>query len=270
MSKSNDAPVRPQVNLLPPEIRSRRMLRVVQRWMGISVVVVALVVAGGVYFAGTQVDDAKTELDDAQAETARLQTQLGEYGDVPIVLGRLDDAYAAQIIGMAADVEFEPIMGAFASIAPQAVTYNEIYISPLPPEGSEDSSEVSAGQLSATAQADAEGDGADPATAEELRNAPLFQIVFVGRAEQMPDTAAWLRALSSVPTFSDPYFTSAPITEHLGDVFYQFNASVTVTREALSGRFMVPPGYEPEESAATDGAGGDASADDTTDSTEEG
>ena len=53
----------------------------------------------------------------------------------------------------------------------------------------------------------------------------------------MPDTAAWLDALSTVPGFVDAWFSSATIGDQDGTTVYTVNATVQLDNTAFAHRF---------------------------------
>lgn len=223
------APVRPQVNLLPPEVRSKRALSVAKRWMAITVVLSLLAALGLVAYATLEVRTAEKELATAQAETIALLKEQAEYADVPVILGSLADAEDAQVIAMETDILWQPFLDALAAVAPQPVSFEEIGVtapSPMVP--------------------------LEPATnvLDYLVEDRVAEVRVVGRATEMPDTADWMRAMESIPGLSDVYFYSAPVVEKEELIFYEFTVTAQVRESALSNRWA-----DADDEAAADEEG---------------
>src|SRR5205823_14339214 len=71
--------VLPRVNLLPPEIEERRRARKIQAGLGAAVALSVVGVAAGYLMAHSSASHAKSQLADAQAQTATLQAQVSQY-----------------------------------------------------------------------------------------------------------------------------------------------------------------------------------------------
>lgn len=206
-------PTQPQVNLLPPEVRAARGLKVVQRWLGL-VVVIALGVAAGVVFLGTLAQrDADAKLADAQAETRDLMTERERYAEVPLVLGRLDTIKTARTIAMSTDVAWPAYLSAIAATAPPGVSIDVMAMTATTP------------MVVPNLPIDA------------LQAINVGTITFTAKSLTVPDTQAWVMALATVPGFADPWFSSATITEIEGTPFYTVTATVQINEQAYTHRY---------------------------------
>lgn len=212
----------PQVNLLPPEVTAGRRLKVIKRWLGIALVLVLVVCAGGFAYAKLVESKAQADLADAQAETQRLQAEQQKYAEVPRVLGALDDTKIVRAIGMATDVDWWAYYSAITAALPPNVSIDSLVVT-------------------STTALDPAAAPANPLQAESVG-----RIDFVGRSLTVPDTAAWLDALDAVPGFSDAWTSAANVTENAdGTVFYNVTVGVQVTAAAYSHRFdIAEPGQE--------------------------
>jgi hypothetical protein len=73
-------------------------------------------------------------------------------------------------------------------------------------------------------------------------------ISFTAQSATLFDTEAWLRALTTVPGFADPWFSAATLTETEGAIYYAVTATVQVNEQAYALRFpAVLPGAEEAE-----------------------
>ena len=120
-SQAAMAPLLPQVNLLPPEIRAARGLTRVKRWLALVVLLALLVAAGLVLLAMMAQQSADAELAVQQQETERLMSEQARYTEVPVVLGALDRARTAREVGMSTEILWRPYLNAIAATAPEGV-----------------------------------------------------------------------------------------------------------------------------------------------------
>jgi hypothetical protein len=202
-----------QVNLLPPEVRAARGLKKTKQWLLISLVVTLLVAVGGWGLALISSVSAATDLVQAQDETTRLQTEQAKYAEVPQVLGALEQTKTSRTVGMSTEVQWKPYLDALSAVLPANVSIDNFQFT-----------------------------GATPVVPPTLPSNPLQdpsvgQILFTVRASVIPDTAAWIDAMNSVPGFSDAFVSSAAVTEDDTGIYYNMSGSVQVTDVAYSHRF---------------------------------
>lgn len=212
-----------QVNLLPPEVRAARGLRVVKRWLGISLGLVVLALGGLFVFSVFSLGVAQTELEAAQADTTRLRNEEAKYAEVPQVLQALKDTTTARALGMSTEVLWKPYIDAMAATQPADVAWETI---------------TYAGATPMLAPA---------APVSPLNEPALGTLQFSGKAATAPDTAAWIDALNAVPGFSDAWVTTAALETEDGLAFYQVDASVQVLDSARALRFIETAEAEEED-----------------------
>ncbi|MEZ0449650.1 fimbrial assembly protein [Cellulomonas sp. ICMP 17802] len=208
----------PQVNLLPPEVRAARGLRATKRWLVISLIVTVVACVGGFGLALISGASAAGELVDAQDATARLQAEEAKYAEVPQVLGALNEAERGRTLGMSTDVDWKKYIDALAAVLPANVsidTMNVVQATPMTP-------------------------AAPPA--DSLQGPSIGQIQYSARTSTIPDTAAWIDALNSVPGFADAWVSSTAITEDEHGIYYQVTGTVQVTDAAYTHRFDATDG----------------------------
>ena len=205
---------RAQVNLLPPDVRAARGLRVLRRRL-LGVVVLAIVAAGLVQaLVLAQAADARAELEAARQETARLQAEQTQYAEVPVVLDRLAATKDARELVMSTEVLWKSYYDAITTVLPEGVSVDAL-----------------------TGTVPSVMTGA-PSAGGPLQDPFVGQITFVGRSLALPDPAAWLDALDSVPGLGDAWASSATLTAaEDGTVYYAVNVTVQVRETAFAGRF---------------------------------
>ncbi|KRD45103.1 fimbrial assembly protein [Cellulomonas sp. Root930] len=203
----------PQVNLLPPEVRAARGLRATKRWLVISLVVTLAVCVGAYGLALVTGATAAADLANAQNETARLQTEQAKYAEVPQVLGMLDQTKSARQTGMSTDVQWKSYIDAIQAVLPVDVSLETYAVTVATPMA-------------------AAGLPTDP-----LQAPSVGQIQFTGRSSNIPDAAAWIDALNSVPGFADAAVSSVVVTGDDGGDYYTTTSTVQVLDTAYSHRF---------------------------------
>ena len=202
----------PQVNLLPPEVRASRALRVVKRWLAIVLVVAILASAGVVAFAILAQRGADRELADAGLRTEQLNAERSKYADVPLVLAAVDATKLARTRGTSTEVIWTPYLQAIAATAPAGVSVSNIsVVSPWP-------------AVTGTT------------TGSPFAAPGVGTITFTARSLTVPDTAAWLDGLETVPGFADAWFSDATRSTD-AVTFYEVSGTVQLTEQAWALRF---------------------------------
>lgn len=210
-------PARQGVNLIPASIHAAEEFGALRRRLVaglIALVVVLAVVAGGTLVWGGQ---AQSELDLAEAETQRLQTEIAGYADITGITSAITDTEAAIRSGMGTEVRW---IGLITQIE-----------AALPGDG-----EVTA----FTAQGLSPLDTAPISAADPLGRDGIGSITFTMKLSTLPDTAAWLEALNGIPGFMDATFSSATLSADDPDQpdFYTVSSSVQVNVLALSRAYL--------------------------------
>ncbi|WP_199721559.1 PilN domain-containing protein [Cellulomonas rhizosphaerae] len=231
----------PQVNLLPPEVWAARGLRRTKRMLAFVLLGTLALCALAWMFSLFDAGQAQSDLDAAEADTARVQAQLHDpkYAEVPLVLGALDANRTALPMAMATDVDWSAYVNAIAAVLPEGASIDAFTVTYATPMS---------GPVDPT----------DP-----LQGPSLGQIAFTGRSVTVPDTAAWLKALNSVPGFEDAWLDSAAVTgdEDNGE-YYAFSSTVQVSDEALTHRFDPKDATAKTDDKATDKSATDESTED--------
>lgn len=213
VSANVGAPALPQVNLLPPEVKAARTLVHLKQWLGLSLVILVIVAAlgyGGALLTRMAADSENT---DAKAEATQLRTEEAKYAEVPKVVSALRRAEQARTAGMAPEVLWKGYIDAIAAVLPPNVSITNFAVT---------------GQGAAMTPAAAP----DPTTLSGVGS-----ITFTATARALPDSAAWLDALDSVPGL----YGATMSTETLGSVgtvdAYTVSTTVQINSTAFANRF---------------------------------
>lgn len=203
----------PQVNLLPSEVTAGRRLQSIKKLLVLALMVVLLLVmlgyAGATWLAGRAAEDLAT----VQADTTRLQTEKQQYAEVPQTLSAIAAAESARQQAMATEILWPDYLEAMRAVTPTGVSYETLAVNAGSP------SQPYVG------------------TADGLNEVAIGQITFTARSLTLPDTAAWIDSIETVPGLANPWFSSATLSEEEGVVYYQVAATVDLLPTALSGRF---------------------------------
>lgn len=206
------APLLPQVDLLPAEIRAGRGFARVKRVLA-GVIVLALLSAGGMHLF---VQDRNTRADDhlasAQDTATRLAREKAQYSEVTAILSAINQTQIARTLGMATEVSWRSYLDAITAVLPEDVTITMF--------------EVTNGSPTAPVIA-----GADP-----LSTPGVGTIVFVASSPTLPKASDWLDGLDSIPGFSDPTLQESRVSAVDAEPYYEVTSTIQVGPEALAGR----------------------------------
>lgn len=203
----------PQVNLLPPQVRSARTRRKLQRYLIFGLVLVAVGCVGAVGLTMLEQSDAEQTLAQEQQRTADLQVSIAKYAEVPVVEDALARAHSAEELGMATDVLWTPRIGAIAAVLPNDMKIEAFDIT-MP------------SVLDPTVTSD-----------NPLRPDPTGAISLVLRSTTLPDTAQLMNSLDAIPGYQSSWVQTMTSAEEEGTVFYRVEMSLLVSTDAYSGRF---------------------------------
>ena len=208
----------PQVNLLPPEIGQARRFRQVQAGLAGAVLASLVVAAGFVVAANGQVSTAHDDLNADKAQTTQLQAKTADYAEVPLVFGQVEAARAQLGQAMGQEIRWSYFLNDLSLKIPRHVWLDSMTVTTTAP-----------------------GTAAAP-VAGQYAAVGIGTVEFDGEAYGHNDVAAWLNALARQKGYTQPYFTDSTV-EALGTGHtVKFSSQVTVTDDALSGRYTQKAG----------------------------
>ncbi len=179
-----------------------------------ALVLVVLLCAASWMFARNNKATAADGLAHAQDKTAQLKAEEKKYAEVPLVLGLLDSTTKARALATSTEVLWSPYYQAIAAVLPPGVSVDTLQVTGVSPMA------------------------AAPAATSPLQAASVGQIQFIARSKTLPDTAAWIDALNSVPGLGDAWVSSAAIQgATAADVYYNLTSTVQVRQSAFAHRF---------------------------------
>ncbi|HMO11347.1 MAG TPA: fimbrial assembly protein [Actinotalea sp.] len=219
------APARPQVNLLPPEVNSRRALGKVKVRLVLVLVLVLLASVMSVAYAIWGQITAAADLALKQTEVQRLQGEQAQYAEVPAIKNEISRIEQARTYGMSTEVLWADHVDAIRAVTPQGVTIQALNTDLVYPG----------------IQAPASANPLDPGSAGNIS--------FLARATTLPNIGAWVDALDAIPGLSGAVFSTATITGGVdGLTYYDFSVTIQVDTSAFAERYA-----EPVESAEGSG-----------------
>jgi len=204
----------PRVNLLPPEIVEQRRFRRVQAGLAGALVAALALVAAGYVLATADRARQEEQLRTVQAETTLLQARQAEYAEVPQVFARVAAAEAQLTQAMGQEVRWSFFLDDLSASVP-----DDVWMTKMIMLQTVDSAEPSVPSV-------------NPASLPGVGT-----VTFEGTAFEHVDVSAWLDALARQSGYADPFVTKSEKDVIADDEVVNFVTSVTVTAEALEGRY---------------------------------
>ncbi|AMB57660.1 hypothetical protein AWU67_00940 [Microterricola viridarii] len=213
----------PRVDLLPPEVLRGRAAKATRRRLGVGViasVAVVVLAVGGCFALSVQ---AQAQLLTEQARTSEILAAQGEFVDVTKVKFHLDLAKAAQQVGASTEIAWKDYLTQVQATLPASVMIDTVSIDSATP-------------VALYAQ-----------PTVPLQGERMATVGFTAKSSVLPDVPTWLRALATLPGFSDALPGSVTLDEESG--VYTATITMHINDEAFSHRFAPEL---PAEQAATD------------------
>ncbi len=199
-------PLLPRVNLIPTEISERRRLRRVQAGLGGSAGIAVAIVVVLFLLAASSVSSAKQDLAGARAENTVVQAKVDGLNNVGQTFALVDQAHGLLRDAAGGEILWSSYLTDLSLRIPDSVWLTKVTVSPAATPGG------------------------------------VAQISFEGVGLTHDDVARWLDAIAKERGWSNPYFSKSD-EKFLGShQTYVFSSTVTVTPEALSGRYTKPAG----------------------------
>jgi Tfp pilus assembly protein PilN len=215
----------PRVNLIPAQVALEARTQTAKRVCIGAVAASAVVVAGLFVMANSQVSSAQDQLDAATARSAALAAEATKYADVPRVNSELTAATQQQVAAMGSEVRWSSVLYSLAISTPNGVSLQSF------------SATVNSGAPGAATPANSTGQSSNSI----LGNPGIGSMTITGTATDQPHVASFLDKLTTYNGVVDPFATSVSASSTTGasasDKTVSFNASATITSDALSHRY---------------------------------
>jgi Tfp pilus assembly protein PilN len=213
----------PRVNLLPPEIAEKALMRKVQVGLGTCVLAAVGVVGLLTVSAAHGVSSAQSSVTDASAKGASLQAQTAKYSNVTAVYNQARAAQAQLTTAMGAEVRYSQMMHDLSLVVPSSVWLKNLTYSQTPPSGG-------AAAAATTTTTAATATAAAPV-------GPIGTVSFQGIGFDHDDLALWLEAVAGLKTYTNVYFSNSSETLLGSRKTVNFSSSADITPAAYSGRY---------------------------------
>lgn len=212
------APSIARVNLMPPEIEESRRFRKVQAGLGGAMVAAVAAVAALYVLGQGGVSSAQQRLDAAKAQQQTLLHQQAALQNVSQVYADVASHQAMLSTAMGQEVQWSHYLNDLALRVPDNVWLTNVAITE-------------------------NVDGTQTASTSPLIPSGIGTVTFTGRGFTHDDVAAWLDSLAKEKGYASPYFSSSTEDQNTtGKKLVTFTSTVTLTNDALSGRFTKPAG----------------------------
>ena len=227
-----------RLNLLPGEIRERRLVR--RQRAGIGAALVLLLALLGLWYVQErhQLAEARQEADREQALATRLRahrTRLQPYADLE---GRVAAAERLRTQVYAHEIRFSAVMQDIAEIVPDDVWLTKMTAT------FHAAGDSGAAATAGAANAASGGPEGTPTPGSPGAGSPVASISFEGAGLGHLDVGGFLRALAAGPkkggtkVYVNPYFKVSQKSSEGGEATVTFSATVDLTQAAYSGRFQ--------------------------------
>jgi len=217
----------PRVDLMPPEIRTKRSqlrLRRNLRFALLGVLAVVLVACGGTWALATA---AQTTLAQAQAQQQLMLAQQAKYSDVTKVKDSIALIKAGQVVGDSSEIDWQRYLTDLQRTLPAGVTLSTVTIQSISP-------------IKSFAQ-----------SATPLEGSRIATLQFTATSGSLPSIPAWLDGLKSLPGFVDATPGSVSLSATGG---YTADVVMHINSEALANRFA------PEKADSATSTGSDSAS----------
>lgn len=208
-------------DLTPPELITRRHLRVVRRRVVVGLVVLLVLCGLGYAAAMLRSSDAQAALADEQTRTSALQVESRQYADVTQVQGQiiLSQQQVARL--MAQDVDLGALLGALRAQLPAGMTVDQV------------SATVDVVEPGAAGAAGAAGATATGVTLDSTGATIVGQVTIQGSATSLDELPTFLDRLGAVAGLVAPL----PLTNGSGAAGVRYSLQVAMTDALLTHRY---------------------------------
>jgi outer membrane biogenesis lipoprotein LolB len=218
----------PRVDLMPPEIRTKRsQLRVRRslRLVLVGVFVVVLVACGATWALSAV---AQTSLSAAQAQQQQLVAQQGQYSDVTGVQTSIALIKAGQRVGDSTEIDWQAYLDKLQATLPSGVSLTNVTVDMATPIKAYGTSTV------------------------PLQGDRIATLTFSATSPSLPSIPVWLDGLATLPGFAD----ATPGDVSLSGSSYTANVTMHINTEAFLNRYAAKTPAPTASSTAAATAGG--------------
>ena len=202
----------PKIDLLPPELRIKRKVKVLIRRCGFGITVLAVIVLGVSILAHALANQARVDLLIAQHQTRAIVLEEQKFQAVQEVKEKIGLIQVAQLVGNSTEINWHKYLNEVQATLPTSVTIDSVNI-----------------------------DSATPFSTYIQPNAPLqgeriATLNFTATSSTLPRVPDWLKSLGTLPGFVDASPGSMTRNENGS---YSVNMTMHINESAFSDRYAV-------------------------------
>ena len=210
------APSLPQVNLLPPHVRDKRKLAVVRVWLGLALLIVALLTILAAVATSWEKQSAASQLADIQAKNDVLLHDQAKYAEAPKALRALKARESARAVAMSTEALWSPYLAAISAKTPVGASIDSLTVSQ-----------------------DTAWSGSNNQATGPLGTPGTVGLVSLnGRAVTLDDVSSWQDGLNALPGVVDVEVSSIQVSDDNGFVYYAVSATFRLTPEVFANQFV--------------------------------
>jgi len=233
----------PRVNLLPKEIKERRLLQ--RQRGGIAVAFVLLLTLLGLWYVreSQKLTEARQEADRERAVADGLRGRKAALQPYAALESQIAAAEQLRAKVYAREVRFSGIMQDISAIIPSDVWLTQMSLAVK-------KNDADAAAAGTAAPATSGAAGTTLTSGSPGAGSPVASITFTGSGLEHVDVGGFMRALAAGPkkrgsrVYLNPYFTASQKSgEEGGETTVTFSATVDLSKSAFSGRFQ-PAGQQ--------------------------
>lgn len=208
----------PRVNLLPPEIAAAARFKRLRVVLGAIVLGAIGLMVLAFLFSSSRIGAAEESLAQAQADGAKLDSDIATFAEVPEVLGAVDSARTNLATAMTPEIRWSFYMNDLSLTIPRTTRLTKLEAVNLAADA----------QLTGTLTE-------QPLTPEGAVS--VGSVTFSGKSTDFDAVASWLQTLAKQKGFLEPSVqnVTASTADTVGS-FYDVESNTQLSVEALSGR----------------------------------
>lgn len=200
----------PKIDLLPPDLRSKRKARKLLGRYGLGLVLLALTIFTGTVLARAQAMDALTNLRLEQRLTQTILVQQRQYSSVQKIQTKIELIQAGQQVGISTEINWEKFLKAVQVTLPPNVTINTVNI-----------------------------DSETPFSSYSQPNGPLqgeriATLNFTATSSTLPRIPDWLKSLATLSGYADA--TPGMVTRNESGS-YSVDINMHINEKAFTNRY---------------------------------
>ena len=202
----------PRIDLLPPELRVERKVRVLLRRCSFGIIVLAVVAVGVTALAYALANQAQQDLLIAQHQTRSIVLEQQRFQGVAEIKEKIQLIQAAQLVGISTEINWHKYLNEVQATLPTSVNMDSVNI---------DSATPFSTYIQPTAP---------------LQGERIATLNFTATSSTLPRVPDWLKSLATLPGFVDASPGSMTRNESAS---YSVNITMHIDEAAFSDRYAV-------------------------------